>query len=174
MNTALINLGYNFLKLGYSLGQQLYLTLIYSSMAILWILELLLLYNLYNQSWTDFASRINDHLVVKWVIGIAFSIHYRPDDQRLLSLTTQVSCTHTLSRGATLPHCHHHQHDSQTGDDEALGPSTPCSPHSEAECPNPTCPPWGHWVLLGFADADSWSSHLLTLHSNIEAQFLCH
>lgn len=87
MNSALINLGHNFLKLAYSLGQQLYLTLIYSSMAILWILELLLLYNLYNQSWTDFASRINDHLVVKWIIGTAFSIHYRPDGQWLLSLT---------------------------------------------------------------------------------------
>lgn len=49
-------------------------------MAILWILELLLLSNLYNQSWTDFASRINDHLVVKWVIGIAFSIHYRQSE----------------------------------------------------------------------------------------------
>lgn len=174
MNSELINLGHNFLKLGYSLGQQLYPTLIYSSMAILWILELLLLYNLYNQSWADFASRINDHLVVKWVIGIAFSIHYRSDGQRLLSLTARVSCTHTLSRGGTLPHCHHHQHNSQTGHDEAPGRATPCSPNSEAECPNPTGPPWGQWALLGFAAADSRSSHLLTLHSNIEAQFPCH
>lgn len=132
MNSAQINLGHNFLKLGYSLGQQLYLTLIYSSMAILWILELLLLYNLYNQSWTDFASRINDHLVVKWVIGVAFSIHYRPDGQQLLSLSVPVSCTRTPRRGRPLPRCHHHQHDSQAGDSEALGPSAPWRPNSEA------------------------------------------
>lgn len=132
MNSAQINLGHNFLRLGYSLGQQLYLTLIYSSMAILWILELLLLYNLYNQSWTDFASRINDHLVVKWVIGFAFSIHYRPDGQQLLSLSAPVSCTHTPSRGRTLPRCHRHQHDGQAGESEALGPSTPRSSNSEA------------------------------------------
>lgn len=50
MNPALIDLGHTFLKLGYSLGQQLYLTVIYSSTAILWILELLLLSNLYIQS----------------------------------------------------------------------------------------------------------------------------
>lgn len=65
-------------------------------MAILWILELLLLSNLYNQSWTDFASRINDHLVVKWVIGIAFSIHYRQ---------SEVALSVPETREETLPHC---------------------------------------------------------------------